>query len=122
MYEILDLEVEEGRLLKDSDTDKVVLGSSFYTNDAGFDKNPKKIQSASIPQIKSGADLLFQVISLRYEQSALVITSNRAFKDWPEIFNNDSRLTSDMLDRLLHHAETILIEGKSYRMKEQIEV
>jgi DNA replication protein DnaC len=71
---------------------------------------------------KAGADLLFQVISLRYEQGALVITSNRAFKDWPEIFNNDSTLTSAILDRLLHHAETILIEGKSYRMKEQIEV
>ena len=75
-----------------------------------------------LPIDKTGADLLFQVISLRYEQGALVITSNRAFKDWPEIFNNDSTLTSAILDRLLHHAETIFIEGKSYRMKEQIEV
>jgi DNA replication protein DnaC len=75
-----------------------------------------------LPIDKAGADLLFQVISLRYEQGSLVITSNRAFKDWPEIFNNDSTLTSAILDRLLHHAETILIEGKSYRMKEQIEV
>jgi DNA replication protein DnaC len=40
---------------------------------------------------------------------------------WPEIFNNDSTLTSALLDRLLHHAETVLIEGKSYRMKDQIE-
>jgi len=46
---------------------------------------------------------------------------NRAFKNWAEIFNNDSTLTSALLDRLLHHAETVLIEGKSYRMKEQIE-
>ena len=75
-----------------------------------------------LPIDKTGADLLFQVISLRYEQRALVITSNRAFKDWPEIYNNDSTLTSAILDRLLHHAETILIEGKSYRMKEKIEV
>jgi len=75
-----------------------------------------------LPIDKTGADLLFQVISLRYEQGPLVITSNRAFKDWPEIFNNDSTLTSAILDRVLHHAETILIEGKSYRMKEQIEV
>jgi DNA replication protein DnaC len=74
-----------------------------------------------LPIDKTGADLLFQVISLRYEQGALVITSNRAFKDWPEIFNNDATLTSAMLDRLLHHAETIVIEGKSYRMKDQIE-
>lgn len=74
-----------------------------------------------LPIDKAGADLLFQVISLRYEQGALVITSNRAFKDWPEIFNNDTTLTSAILDRLLHHAETVLIKGKSYRMKDQIE-
>ena len=74
-----------------------------------------------LPIDKAGADLLFQVISLRYEQKALVITSNRAFKDWAEIFNNDSTLTSAILDRLLHHAETVVIEGLSYRMKDRIE-
>jgi DNA replication protein DnaC len=74
-----------------------------------------------LPIDKTGSDLLFQVISGRYEQGALVITTNKAFKDWPEIFNNDSTLTSAVLDRLLHHAETVLIEGKSYRMKDQIE-
>lgn len=74
-----------------------------------------------LPIDKKGADLLFQVISLRYEQGALVITSNRAYKDWPGIFNNDSTLTSAILDRLLHHAETVIIEGKSYRMKDQID-
>ena len=70
---------------------------------------------------KDGADLLFQIISLRYERGAMAITSNRAFKDWPEIFNNDSTLTSAIPDRLPHHAETVLIEGKSYRMKDKIE-
>ncbi len=74
-----------------------------------------------LPIDKPGADLLFQIISLRYEQGALIITSNRAFKHWPEIFNNDSTLTSAILDRLLHHAETVVIEGKSYRMKDKIE-
>ena len=43
-------------------------------------------------------------------------------KDWPEIFNNDTTLTSAILDRLLHHAETDVIQGKSYRMKEKIEL
>ncbi|MGB2930313.1 MAG: IS21-like element helper ATPase IstB [Desulfobacterales bacterium] len=75
-----------------------------------------------LPIDKKGADLLFQVISLRYERGAMAITSNRAYKDWPEIFNNDSTLTSAILDRLLHHAETVIIEGKSYRMKDQIDV
>jgi len=74
-----------------------------------------------LPIDKVGADLLFQVISLRYEQGAIVITSNRAFKNWPKIFNNDATLTSAILDRLLHHAETVLIEGDSYRMKDKIE-
>jgi DNA replication protein DnaC len=74
-----------------------------------------------LPIDKRGADLLFQIISLRYEQGSMVITSNRAYKDWPGIFNNDSTLTSAILDRLLHHAETVLIEGKSYRMKGEIE-
>jgi DNA replication protein DnaC len=74
-----------------------------------------------LPIDKAGADLLFQVISLRYEQGAIVVTSNRAFKEWPKIFNNDSTLTAAILDRLLHHAETVIIEGKSFRMKDQIE-
>jgi len=74
-----------------------------------------------LPIDKKGADLLFQIISLRYEQGAMVITSNRAYQDWPEIFNNDATLTSAILDRLLHHAETVLIKGKSYRMKDKIE-
>lgn len=74
-----------------------------------------------LPIDKQGADLLFQVISQRYERGATIITSNRVYKHWPEIFNNDSTLTSALLDRLLHHAETVLIEGKSFRMKDQIE-
>jgi DNA replication protein DnaC len=74
-----------------------------------------------LPIDKHGADLLFQVISQRYERGSTVITSNRVYKQWPEIFNNDSTLTSAILDRLLHHAETVVIEGKSYRMKDQLE-
>ncbi|MCP3876822.1 MAG: ATP-binding protein [Sulfitobacter sp.] len=74
-----------------------------------------------LPIDKTGADLLFQIISQRYERGSIIVTSNRVFRKWPEIFNNDSTLTSALLDRLLHHAETVLIEGKSYRMKDQIE-
>jgi DNA replication protein DnaC len=75
-----------------------------------------------LPIDKHGADLLFQIISYRYEKGSIVITSNRAYKDWPEIFNNDATLTSAILDRLLHHADTIVIEGDSYRMKEQVDL
>ena len=71
-----------------------------------------------LPIDKNGADLLFQIISARYERGSVIITTNRVFKDWPKIFNNDSTLTSALLDRLLHHTEAVVIEGKSYRMKE----
>ena len=74
-----------------------------------------------LPIDKTGADLLFQVISQRYEQGSIILTTNQPYKHWPKIFNNDSTLTSAVLDRLLHHAETVIVEGKSYRMKDQIE-
>ena len=75
---------------------------------------------AICPIDKTGADLLFQIISHRYECGSTVITTNRTFKNWAKIFNNDATLTSAVLDRLLHHAETVKIEGKSYRMKDRI--
>jgi DNA replication protein DnaC len=74
-----------------------------------------------LPIDKTGADLLFQIISRRYERGAMIVTTNRAFKDWSEIFNNDSTLASAILDRLLHHSHVVVIEGKSYRMKERID-
>ena len=74
-----------------------------------------------LPIDQRGANLLFQVISGRYEHGAIVLTTNKIFKHWASIFNNDATLTSAILDRLVHHAETIIIEGKSYRMKDRIE-
>jgi DNA replication protein DnaC len=73
-----------------------------------------------LPIDKNGADLLFQIISGRYEKASTVITTNQPYKNWARIFNNDATITSAVLDRLLHHAETIVMEGKSYRMKDQV--
>lgn len=73
-----------------------------------------------LPIDQHGADLLFQVISQRYERGSIVLTTNKPFKQWPTIFNNDSTITAAVLDRLLHHAETVVLEGISYRMKDQI--
>ena len=73
-----------------------------------------------LPIDKTGADLLFQIISGRYEKGSTVITTNQPYKNWARIFNNDATITSAVLDRLLHHNETVLMEGKSYRMKDQI--
>jgi DNA replication protein DnaC len=75
-----------------------------------------------LPIDKFGADCLFQVISQRYERGSTSITSNRPYKKWPEIFNNDSIITSALLDRLLHHADTVVIEGPSYRMRDKTEI
>jgi DNA replication protein DnaC len=74
-----------------------------------------------LPIDKHGADLLFQIISGRYERAPTVITTNRAYKHWAQIFNNDSTLTSAILDRIMHHVDTIVIEGKSFRMKDEVE-
>ena len=74
-----------------------------------------------LPIDKTGADLLFQVFSQRYETGSTIVTTNQAYKNWAKVFNNDATLTSAVLDRLLHHAETVVIEGKSYRMKDRIE-
>ena len=74
-----------------------------------------------LPIDQRGADLLFQVISQRYERGSIVLTSNKAFKAWPSIFNGDSTITAAVLDRLLHHSETVILEGSSYRMKDRVE-
>lgn len=72
-----------------------------------------------LPIDKLGCDLLFQVVSQRYERGSIIITSNKPFKNWTEIFHNDAAVTSAILDRLLHHSEVVIIEGKSYRMKDR---
>ena len=74
-----------------------------------------------LPIDKIGADLLFQIISGRYEKGSTIITTNQIYKHWSRVFNNDATITSAVLDRLLHHAETVIVEGKSYRMKDKIE-
>ena len=74
-----------------------------------------------LPIDKHGADLLFQIISGRYERAPIVLTTNRAYKHWAQIFNNDSTLTSAILDRVMHHVDTVVIEGKSFRMKDEVE-
>jgi len=63
------------------------------------------------------ADLLFQVVSRRYERKSLVLTTNLAFSEWPSIFPN-AACTTALIDRVVHHAEIIAIEGESYRRRE----
>ncbi len=72
-----------------------------------------------LPIDKRGADLMFQVVAARYESGSIVLTTNRAFRDWGKIFDLDNTLATAMIDRLMHHGEAILIRGDSYRMKDK---
>jgi DNA replication protein DnaC len=71
-----------------------------------------------LPFDQKGADLFFQVISKRYENGSIILTTNRPFKDWGEIFHNNT-LAGALIDRLAHHAEVINIKGDSYRVKDK---
>jgi DNA replication protein DnaC len=63
------------------------------------------------------ADLLYEVINRRYERKPMILTTNRPFKEWNDVFPNASCVVT-MLDRLLHHADVTVIEGNSYRVRE----
>ena len=70
------------------------------------------------PPTAQGAQDLYEIISERYERRAIIITSNRAFEEWGELFSNDL-LASAALDRLTHHAQTLTIRGASYRQRDR---
>jgi DNA replication protein DnaC len=63
------------------------------------------------------ADLLFELVNRRYESKSTIVTTNKAFADWGEVFPNAACVVS-LIDRLVHHSEVIGIEGESYRLKE----
>jgi len=69
-----------------------------------------------VPLSKTGAELLFEVISPRYERGTIIITSNLPFDEWTEVFGAE-RLTGAILDRLTHHVNILEMNGESYRLK-----
>jgi len=66
------------------------------------------------------ADLMFELISRRYQKKSTIVTTNRTFSDWREVFPNAACVVS-LVDRLVHHSEIVAIEGDSYRLKEASE-
>jgi DNA replication protein DnaC len=68
----------------------------------------------------SAADLLYEVVNRRYERASLLITTNKAFKDWDSVFPNAACIAT-LLDRMTHHADISIIEGQSYRVRESEE-
>jgi DNA replication protein DnaC len=71
-----------------------------------------------LPMDKNRANLFFQLVSRRYEFGSIIITSNKAFNQWGEIFGDDV-IAGAILDRLLHHSHIIAIQGESYRIKDK---
>lgn len=72
-----------------------------------------------LPIDQRGANLLFQVVAARDESGAIVLTTNRPFRDWGQTFDADNTLATAMIDRLMHHGEAIVIQGDSYRQKDK---
>jgi len=70
-----------------------------------------------LPVQKGGANLFFQLVNARYERGVIILTSNRGFSEWGEVFG-DNVVAAALLDRLLHHAIVIEIAGNSYRLRE----
>ena len=71
-----------------------------------------------LPLGRNGANLVFQLVSRRYERGALLITSNKAFGQWSQVFRDDM-LAAAILDRVLHHSSTLSIKGESFRLREK---
>jgi hypothetical protein len=71
------------------------------------------------PLTRVEANYLFQVVTARYERSSLILTSNKAVTEWPELFG-DHAIATAILDRILHHAHVFSIKGNSYRLRERL--
>ena len=71
-----------------------------------------------MPLTEEDANLFFQLISRKYENSSIIITTNQRFKDWGKVFQDDV-IAAAILDRLLHHSYIFTITGKSFRLKEK---
>ncbi len=74
-----------------------------------------------LPVVPGGGNLFFQLVNARYEKGAMILTSNRGFAEWGEVFG-DPVVATALLDRLLHHAVVVQIEGSSYRLRQHAEL
>jgi DNA replication protein DnaC len=74
-----------------------------------------------LPVAQGGGNLFFQLVNARYEKGAMILTSNRGFAEWGEVFG-DPVVATALLDRLLHHAVVVQIEGSSYRLRQHAEL
>ena len=94
-----------GRL--DSELDKLQRIPLLIVDEVGY-----------IPFDPQAANLMFMLVSRRYERASLVVTSNKPFSGWGEIFGDDV-VAAAMIDRLVHHAEILSLKGDSYRLRDK---
>jgi len=104
---IEDLKLHASRGLLKQRLNKVARYNLLIVDEIGY-----------LPMANEGANLFFQLVSRRYERSSLVLTSNKPFREWGQIFG-DEVVASAILDRLLHHCTVINIKGESYRIKDR---
>lgn len=76
------------------------------------------LQAEGAARERTAANLLFALVSRRYERGSIVVTSNRGFEQWGEILG-DAMVAAALIDRLVHHATMITLKGKSYRRRER---
>jgi len=92
---------------------------------------PKKLQTYLKPSVlvvdeigylplsRAEANMVFQLVSRRYERGSIIVTSNKAFSEWGQVLGDDV-LAAAILDRLLHHCDVVSINGPSYRLKDHV--
>lgn len=120
--------VESGRRVLFTTVDELMSDLSRAFQENRLEERLKSYASPSLlifdeigylPRDKLQSNLLFQVVARRYERGSLIVTSNKGFAEWGEVFAGDPVIASALLDRLLHHSHVLNIRGESYRLKEK---
>ena len=117
--------LEEVRREFEDDTTRMVISGCVGPRGDGYNPasqmTPEEAEAYHGEQIatfsRTGAELLFEVFSQRYERGSILVTSNLPFEEWTEIFGSE-RLTGALLDRLTHHVHILEMNGDSYRLKQ----
>src|SRR5271167_4037204 len=94
----------------------VRFGGRKWGNGTGVTRSPRLLPTRHVPLSPTGAELLFEVFSQRYERGSTIVTSNLPFDEWTAVFASE-RLTGALLDRLTHHVHILELNGDSYRLR-----